>query len=281
MGRNRDNREIKVMSDISPNGVIMKSTGGPPTKRIMISVPTTGLIRIEWSMSRYGQVIPCNWSQAEFFQWLDQFSPLGFGVADARNVAVASFIQEGFEWLFFIDHDTLIPRGTFLWLNEMMQKADVPIFGGIYFTKSMPSEPLIYRGRGTGFFPDWKWGDQVWCDGMGMGCHMIHRSIIQTVWDNSPEYTVGSAKVRRVFESPATTWYDPEQQAWMNASGTEDLKFYWRLIDEGLLEKAGWPKYQEMKYPYLCNTNIFCKHIDNAGIQYPACGEEHNFDKDS
>ena len=179
------------MEDMKIPGVIIKSDGGPPTKRIMIAIPVTGLVRVEWMVARYAQVVPCNWSQAEFFQWLDAYSPMGFSVADARNMTVATFLREGYEWLFFIDHDVLLPHGTLLWLNEMMQKGDVPIFGGLYFTKSVPSEPLIYRGKGTGFYPSWHFGDKVWVDGMGLGCHMIHRSILETIWNNSEEYMIG------------------------------------------------------------------------------------------
>ena len=35
------------------------------------------------------------------------------------------------------------------------------------------------------------------------------------------------------------------------------------------LEKAGWPKYQKMKYPFLVDTNIFVQHIDQNGRMFP------------
>ena len=56
------------------------------TKRILVGIPTTGNVRMEWVMSRFGRVIPCNWSQTDSLQWLDQYSPIDFLVADARNV---------------------------------------------------------------------------------------------------------------------------------------------------------------------------------------------------
>jgi hypothetical protein len=237
------------------------------------------MVRVEWMLGRYSQITPCNWAMAELFQWLDYYSPLGFSVADARNMAVRTFIKDGFEWLFFIDHDVILPHMTFIWLNQMMHKGDVPIFGGVYFTKSVPSEPLIYRGIGTGYYDKWKFGDKVWVDGMGLGCHMIHRSILQTCWDIAPEYKIGNEVTRQVFQTPAEMVYDAENNSWSSSSGTEDLHFYWRLKNEGLLEKAGWPQYQKKEFPYLCDTNIFCRHIDNAGTQYPAAGEDKAFMK--
>jgi hypothetical protein len=261
-----------------PNNKIVNASVSM-TKRLMISVPLTGLIRAEWALARYGQVIPCNWSQVEVISWMDMFSPMGYLVADARNIATHNFIKGGFEWLFFIDHDVILPPNTFVKLNEYMLQGDIPIFGGLYFTKSMPSEPLMYRGIGTSHYRKWKLGDKVWIDGMGMGCTVIHRSIMQAIYAESPEYNIGSDRVRKVFETPGNQAYDAEKAAWITTGGTEDLTFYQRLKTDGLLKKAGWPKYQKMQYPYLCDTSIFCKHIDWNGIQYPSAGEEKAFMK--
>lgn len=259
-----------------PNNRIQKADF-PMSRRLMISVPLTGLIRAEWALARWGQVIPCNWSQVEMVSWLDMFSPLGFLVADARNMAVHTFIQGNFEWLFFIDHDVIMPTNTFVRWNEYMLKGDIPIFGGIYFTKSVPSEPLIYRGIGTSHFTKWKLGDKVWVDGMGLGCHCLHRSVVEAAYKESEEYAVGTARARRVFQTPSNSVYDAEKNAWITTGGTEDLTFYQRLKKDGLLAKAGWPKYQKMEYPYLCDTSIFCRHIDWNGVQYPSAGEEKQF----
>ena len=248
-------------------------------KRLMISVPLTGLLRAEWVLARYGQVIPCNWSQVELISWMDQFSPMGFVVADSRNVAVDNFIKGGFEWLFFIDHDTVMPPNTFVKWNQYILAGDVPIFGGLYFTRSTPSEPLLYRGIGTSHYRDWKMGDKVWVDGMGLGCNMIHRSILEAVYKESPEYQIGNTVARRVFDTPGNQAFDAEHQAWITKGGTEDLTFYQRLKDDGIFKKAGWPEYQKKKWPLLCDTTVFCKHIDWDGVQYPANGEEQAFIK--
>jgi hypothetical protein len=158
-----------------------------------------------------------------------------------------------------------------------MIRRDVPIFGGLYFTKSVPSEPLLYRGIGTSHFRNWKLGEKVWVDGMGLGCHVIHRSILEIIYKESPQYQIGNLTVRRVFETPSQSLYDPEKEVWTLSGGTEDLTFYQRLKKDNILKRAGWPKYQKMEYPYLCDTSIFCKHIDWEGVQYPSKGEEQDF----
>lgn len=246
-------------------------------KRILIGIPMTGLVRSEWMLARYGQVIPCNWSQVDMMSYIDTTSPIGFTVADARNIIATHAVENGFEWLFFIDHDTILPPYTILEFNDMMLKGDVPIFGGLYFTRSVPSEPLVYRGRGNSYFKDWEIGDKVWVDGLPMGCTMIHTSILKALYNESEEYNLEGRKVRRIFETPASVVFDPETNSWMSSVGTEDLKFCDRVINDNIFEKAGWDEYKNKEFPFLINTKVYCKHIDNNGIQYPSMGEDLKF----
>lgn len=248
-------------------------------KRLLLSVPLTGMVRAEWMLSRYGQGIPTNWSQVEIIQWMDQYSPMGYLVADARNAAVDTFIKGDFEWLFFIDHDVVMPYDTFSKMNQWMLKGTVPIVGGLYFTKSVPAEPLLYREYGSSYFLDWKMGDQVWVQAMGLGCNIVHRSILEVIYKDSEEYKMGTQTVRRIFESPSKTYYDAEKGEWKTEGGTEDIFFYNRLKKEKIYQRAGWPEFQKKQWPVLCDTTIFCRHIDWAGVQYPSCGEEKQYEK--
>jgi hypothetical protein len=40
-------------------------------------------------------------------------------------------------------------------------------------------------------------------------------------------------------------------------------------MEGGYFKKAGWHDFEGKKYPFLIDTNIFCKHIDPDGTQYP------------
>jgi hypothetical protein len=243
----------------------------------MVGIPTTGLIRYEWAVARYGQVIPCNWTQADFIYYIHDWVPLGFLVADARNLIVTKALEDRFEWLFFIDHDTIIPPVTLIKINEYILKREWPVVCGLYFTKSVPSEPLIYRGRGTSYYPKWKFGDKVECDGIPMGCTLIHTSIFKAMAADVPEYNLQGHTVRKYFTTPGASFWDTDKQSWCNRVGTEDLDWCTRVIDNGYLKKAGWPEIGKKKYPFLIDTNIFCKHIDQDGVQFPSCGEERAF----
>jgi len=248
--------------------------------RVMVGIPTTGLVRMEWVIGRYGQVIPCNWSQTETMQWLDTSAPIDFLVADARNICVYHCLNQGFDWLFFIDHDTIMPPFTILKMNERMIEGKVPVWSGLYFTKTRPAEPLVYRGRGTGYFKDWILGDEVWVDGLPMGCTMIHSSILKELVKVSKPYEVKPGLVvSEVFKTPSKVWFDPMKRSWYTATGTEDIRLCDKIMENDIFRKAGWPEYADKEFPFLIDTEIFCKHIDHSGVQYPNQGEEQEFMK--
>jgi len=245
-------------------------------KRVLIAVPTTGQVRIEWMMSRNGQVIPCNWSNGDILQFFNQYSPVGWAVAEARNVCVEHFIKEGYEWLFFLDHDVCLPPDTFLRLNEYMMEGKYPVISGLYFCKGTHPEPLLFRGRGNGFFNNFRRGERVWVDGIPMGLTLIHRDIMVRLWETSPEVvlpsTGGNKVVRKVFETPRNAWFDPETNQYGQRVGTEDLFWCDRVINEKVFEKCGnkkWARFGKMKFPFLCDTELFGRHIDENGRIYP------------
>ncbi len=253
---------------IPENNKILENTG-QWMNRILIGTPSTGTVRMEWVMARYGQIIPTNWSATDAIQWISTYAPMRYLVADAQNLIVKVLIEKNIEWLLLVESDNVLPPDAFIRLNRYMLDAKVPVVSGLYFTKSNPPEPLVYRGRGTSFYKDWKMGDLVWVDGIPTGVILIHSSILKEMWKESPEYVVNGQVTRRVFETPEKVWTDPETGGNHMLVGTSDLAWCTRVIKEDFFKKAGWPKYQKMKYPFLVDTNIFVKHIDEAGRQFP------------
>ena len=244
--------------------------------KVCIAVPTTGILRVEWVMARYGCVIPVNWSNGDMFQFIQQDGPFGYTVADARNVCVEYMISNNFEWLFFNDQDTLLPSHTFIKMGEYMRDMKYPVVCGLYYCKGAYPEPLVFRGRGNGYFGDWKFGDKFMIDGIPMGCTLIHRSILKLMYDESEVYSVpsqyGPITVRRVFETPRSSWQDPETGKYNSQGGTEDIPWCDRIMKDKILERSGWKKIAKLKYPFLCDSSIFCQHIDNNGLRYPGPG---------
>jgi hypothetical protein len=235
-------------------------------KKLQISCATEGWIRYEWAAHRYGQVIPVNWQASGF----DVFVSMGYNIDDAYNSIVNHFITHGSEWLLLIEYDVLIPHDCFLKMGEYIDSKKYPIVSGLYYTKSSPAVPLIFRGRGNGAFGKWKLGSKVMCDGVPMGCLLIHGSILSWFYENSPDYIASEGShLKKVFETPRRIFYDPEIGV-QRQEGTQDLFWCDRLLNEDVLRKTGWAKLAKKKYPIMCDTSILCKHIDrNTGRQYP------------
>jgi hypothetical protein len=240
----------------------------------MISTPTLGIIRYEWAQAKYSQVIPVNWENSGFdckYQKGLDFVPLGFSIDDAYNLITDNAIKVGVEWLLIIEDDVCIPPNCYVKMAGYMNKGDVPIVSGLYYLKGSPTLPLVFSGNGNGAFTDFKIGKKVWANGIPMGCLLIHMSILKVMHNEAEFYTTNEGnKLKRVFETPRKQFIDPETLSVMNIMGTQDLDWCKKIIDGGVLKKAGWAKIGRKKYPFLCDTSIFCKHIDiNTGKQYP------------
>jgi hypothetical protein len=241
-------------------------------KKLLVGTPTLGNIRMEWAAARYGQIIPSNWSKVDMIQYLNGFIPIRYSIADAQNLIVQEAISKGYEWLLFLEDDTIPPADAFVRFNDYMRDGKYPVVSGLYFTRSEPAEPMVYRGRGNSYFTDWKLGDKVWADGVPTGMLLVDMRLMAAVYQDSPEYSFNGMRARRVFDSPSKTWFNEETGAQEMLVGTSDLDWCKRVIEQGYL-KLHWPQLARKKYPYLIDTNIACNHIDRSdGTQFPIGG---------
>lgn len=250
---------------------ILDSGNANYVNRLIIGTASTGTVRIEWVMARNGQVIPTNWSKVEMIQFINSYIPLRYQVADAQNLIVKAAVDGKFEWLLLWEHDVMPRPDAMLRLNEYMRECKVPVVSGLYYTRSWPSEPILYRGRGNSYYTDWKLGDKVWVDGVPTGFLLVHMSIINAMWNDlaDQEYSLGNIRTRPVFATPNRVFVDPETGMFNTSGGTSDLEWCATVQQKGYFEKAGWPEYQKMQYPFLIDTNLFCSHININGEQFP------------
>lgn len=265
----RTGREI-----VQSPGVDVVKNKGVLRKKVLIGEPTLGIIRYEWHVHRGSQTIPINWQSGTVMasHGPQTITPMNYTTPDAQNVIVERMILDKYEWLILWEDDVLPPFDTLMKFNMHMEKMTAPIVSGLYFTKGSPSWPLVFRGRGNGaYYRGWEVGDQVWADGVPTGIVMIHHSIIEWFWRNSQEYKLADGrKMRRVFEFPRKSWYDPEQDRYFAQMGTSDLFFCDRILREDVLSKTGWKAFAKKKYPFLVDTSIYCGHIDlPSGQVYP------------
>ena len=260
----------KTKTPVREYRTVVQDSGDPGyINRIAVGTPTTGLVRVEWVRGRYGQVVPVNWSQAILEEYLNGYYPLRYQVADAQNIIVKRAIDKDFEWLLLWEHDVIPPPDALLRIDEYMRGEKVPVVSGLYYTRSRPSVPLVFRGRGTSYYDDFQIGDRVWCTGVPTGFLLIHMGILREMWKDSPEYKAKDVIVRRVFETPRKVWTSPESGQHNTLSGTSDLHWCNKVIEGEYFKRAGWKKIQKKKNPFLVDTAIFCQHINPDGEQFP------------
>lgn len=264
-----DERRVDVPDPPQIHTEVVKSGDVSTTNKLLIGTATLGLIRFEWHQARIGQIIPVNWSALRAFEMLGSYVPLGFLVADAQNLIVAKAVELDIEWLLLYEDDVIPPPDAFVKFNRYMISEEHPIVSGLYHTKSRPADPLIFRGRGNGFYNKWKQGDLVWADGVPTGFLLIHMSIIREMWPDCEPYRVKDRQVRRMFRFPRDMWHDPETGNYRTIHGTSDLDWCTRVMEGGYFKRAGWLKHQRKKYPFLVDTSISCYHIDKNGELYP------------
>lgn len=238
---------------------------------MLVATPTLGVIRLEWAVMRYGQVIPCNWANHDANIGIGFTVPMHYLVADGQNIATEQMIQGNYEWLLLWEDDVVAPPDLYCILDQYITRATIPVVSGLYFLKATRSEPILYRGRGTRCFLDWKLGDKVWVDGVPTGMLLIHRSILQLMYDESEPYrTLGGRVVRKVWETPAKIAPDEHTGNRVRQQGTSDLHWCRRVIREDVLRRAGWATIAKKPHPFLCDTNLLCRHIDlSTGKQFP------------
>ena len=248
---------------------IEQSAKDPYSGRLCIGTPSRGTIRMEWHQARIGQIIPVNWSMVTIMESLGGYVPVGYLVADAQNLIVAKVMAGDFEWLLLYEDDMLPPPDAFIKLNQYMMDGDYPVVSGLYYGKSRPLEPLVFRGRGNGSFKKFVDDEKVWVDGVPTGFLLVHTSIFKAMWDDCEEYQINGQTVRRMFRFPRDLWEDPETHFYRTLQGTSDLDWSTRVIEGGYLKKAGWKKIARRKYPFLVDGSMLVHHIAMSGEVFP------------
>lgn len=148
--------------------------------------------------------------------------PFGFSVADARNLIIKRALEEGFEYVYFIDDDVWAPANSLVQLYH--HNADVA--GGIYYRKYFPLETVgMYEDeqkRPVSLHGKYKMGD------------IIHNSLV---------LPSGLTLIRTsVFEKMIPDWRDhKETPMWyktynikQRAQVTEDTYICQRFRDLGI-----------------------------------------------
>lgn len=94
----------------------------------------------------------------------------------ARNNACKDALAGGYEWLFFLDDDVIVPSDTV----HRLIRYKLPIVSGLYYRRHEGLQPVMQK-LGTGWITNFQIGSMVEADLVGAGCLLIHRSVLEKV----------------------------------------------------------------------------------------------------
>ena len=185
-----------------------------------------------------------------------EMMPSGYEVGDAYNKAIEMALQspglKDFKYILTVEYDNIIPfipntQGPMMMLFETMEKLNLDAVGGLYWTKGNPSMPLIYgdpkqgRKESSGMFKvrmDWKPGEIVECNGMGMGWTLFKLDLFRDKRLKKPWFKTIS-----------------EHRDTGPALYTQDLSFF--------------EKFRELGYRCAVDTRVRLGHLDfRTGVIY-------------
>ncbi|KKL11137.1 hypothetical protein LCGC14_2548840, partial [marine sediment metagenome] len=202
---------------------------------IALAIPTWGKVSIAWAsaMRHIGGPLGAN--------TVELAPVIGKPIAEARNELMEAAINNNCDYILFVGDDVLLPPDT---LNRLLQRTwdnpDVHLVTGMYWTKTWPTQPYIWRGIQRGPYLNWKHGEFFELDYAGCDCLLIRLT---------PEMKALGPD----WFSTEWTWEGGKEAPTLLA--TEDFFFYTKT------RKAGMQLW--------CDSNVQCIHEDrNSGEQF-------------
>jgi len=194
---------------------------------VVIGIPSFGMVSTYFYQAMKSQQFPLVSSAFDKIV-------LNKKIDEARNEIVQFALDQGANYIYWVDDDVLPPPDAFL----KMYTHNKDIINGVYWSKSNPPMPLLFRNHLEGPYWDWHVGDLIEIDAAGMGLTLVKTDVYRKIEkeQGGPWYSVNYGSFPGVQASPA--------------NNTEDLYFYWKA------RKAG--------YKIWADTSIQAYHYDKT-----------------
>ena len=194
---------------------------------VVVGIPSFGMVSTYFLQSRLSQQFPLVSSA------IDKIV-LNKPIADARNEIVEFALSQGANYIYWLDDDVIAPPDSFLRLYSHRKD----IVNGVYWSKSNPPMPLVFRNHLEGPYWDWHVGDLIEIDAAGNGLTLVRTDVYKKIQDElgGPWYSTDYSSFQGVTETPS--------------NNTEDLYFYWKARQVG--------------YEVWCDTRVQALHYDKT-----------------
>lgn len=204
----------------------------------VIGIPTLGMVSSHFMMARaqLQSSLVISWSDYVVTDDLMRSKGKPLNVA-AKKQEIAEFaVENGADWVLFLDDDVCFPPNTLLQL--LGREKD--IVGGVYWSKSEPPVPLVFKGHMEGPHLNWHAGDFIKVDAMGMGLTLVRTKVFKAM--------------PKPWFSENYVYHELENANSRNAGTTEDIYFYKKARDYG--------------FEVFCDTGIQALHYDKNSNKF-------------
>lgn len=145
-----------------------------PKTGVVIGIPSVGWQTTLFVKHLMTMVMPLNSVVTYKFIGTQRYGDQVRPVAEADNVIMHEARREGAKFLLFLEEDVIIPPlGLRQMLATMGRYPEATVVAGVVTSKTVPPEPMIYRGEGLGAYWDFKLGEIFPVTSVHMGCTLI------------------------------------------------------------------------------------------------------------
>lgn len=194
--------------------------------QVLVVILTREIVTTAWSIGFRNLQIPGTYTFLT-----------GMPFDHARNTGCQKVLELDFQWLFFLDDDTIPPPDAIYRLLAHKK----PIVSGLYYRRSPPLYPVMLRETPAGkqWITEYKNPDLIEVDYVGSGCLLIHRDVLRKVPQPWFEWKVDRGDL------------PPDQRM------SEDFSFCQKARQNG--------------YKIFVDTSIQCRHLgvgESSGGNY-------------
>ena len=208
---------------------------------LIIGFITEGMVPAKWMM-RVNEIGGC--TPPGIFWNFSYYEGNGYkekgGYAAARTKVIEQARAQKAKWLFLIDSDVYAPKDVI----PRLMAHNKDIVCGIYYMKTMPTQPVIFKEMGDGPYWDYPVEELFEIDGSGLGCTLIKMD----VFDAFEKAGLPFFQENWVYQKPNG------QKVRVNVG--EDHWFFM--------------KSKELGYKIWCDSSVLCDHQDfKTGAIFP------------
>jgi predicted SAM-dependent methyltransferase len=194
---------------------------------VVVGIPSFGMVSTYFAQARQAMGFPLVSSS------IDKYV-LNKPIAEARNEIVEFALSQGANYIYWLDDDVIAPPDSFLRLFRHGKD----IINGVYWSKSNPPMPLLFRGNLQGPYYNWHAGDLIEIDAAGNGLTLVKTDVY-----------------RKISKETKGPWYSTDylsfpgiESAGSPPNNTEDLYFYWKA--------------KKLGYQVWADTSVQAYHYD-------------------